>query len=171
MLTFGAGNALGVVVGGSIGYCLYKKDNRLPPIAMGVSILLGCIPMWFIINIEYKEKLQIVYASVAMFFAGILSIVPIPIERAILSNVSLPEARGRANSFLSLIDDIGKALGPFLLSTMISSLGRQQAFRWSLIGWIIGGIVSCLQYFTVRKDEDTIQKNISEKIEQRNTPS
>ncbi len=113
--------------------------------------------MWFIINIEYKEKLQIVYASVAMFFAGILSIVPIPIERAILSNV-----RGRANSFLSLIDEIGKALGPFLLSTMISSLGRQQAFRWSLIGWIIGGIVSCLQYFTVRKDEDTIQKNISE---------
>jgi predicted MFS family arabinose efflux permease len=164
LLTFGAGNAVGVILGGYTGHFLYKRDSRLPPIAMGCCIILGCVPMWFIINMDYGGGIHILKASFIMFLTGVLLIVPVPIERAILSNVTLPEARGRANSFLSMVDNLGKALGPFLLSTMISTMGRPTAFNLSLIGWIIGGLVSCMIYFTVKKDEDDIQSVIEEKI-------
>lgn len=165
LLTFGAGNAFGVIIGSSMGHFFYKKDVRYPALLMGSSIILTTVPMYFVINMKYdKDGAGIATASAMTFLAGLLSIFPIPIERAILTNVTLPETRGRANSFLSIIDDLGKGLGPFLLSRMISSWGRTKAFNLSLIGWLVGGFVSLIMFWTVAGDEDFIQDKIRQKI-------
>ena len=50
LATFGAGNAIGVVLGGFLGHFTYKRDVRGPPCVMGISLLLGCIPFYFLIN-------------------------------------------------------------------------------------------------------------------------
>ena len=50
LMTFGAGNAIGVILAGFLGHFAYKYDVRGPPILMGVSLLLGCIPFYFLIN-------------------------------------------------------------------------------------------------------------------------
>jgi predicted MFS family arabinose efflux permease len=164
LLTFGAGNAVGVVLGGLLGHFLYKRDVRYPPLVMGTSILLGCLPMWYIIDaVSYSES-NVGVASMAMFVAGALTILPIPIERAILANVTLPETRGRANAFLNMIDDLGKGFGPYVLSQIIAKVGRESAFKLSLIGWLIGGTISLCVFFTGRQDETTVQETITQRL-------
>ena len=121
MLTLGIGNASGVIIGGLLGHILYKIDHKLPLVATGSRIVLSCVPMYFIINMEYGDGEsggvgQILNVSVAIIFTGILAIAPPPIERVILNDITLPEARGRSNSFLSVIDNTGKGFGTCLLS-------------------------------------------------------
>ena len=65
-----------------------------------------------------------------------------PLERSILANVCLPQLRGRANALVSIVDDLGKGLGPALVSILITTFDRQTAFNISLIGWIVGGLLS-----------------------------
>ena len=165
LIMFGAGNAIGVIFGSVMGHYFYKKDVRIPALLMGSSIIVTSISMYFMINMTYdRDGGSIATASALTFLAGLLSIFPIPIERAILTNVTLPETRGRANSFLGIIDDLGKGLGPFLLSRMISSLERKTSFNLSLIGWLVGGSISLGMIFTVKKDEANIQTKIRDKI-------
>jgi len=167
LLTFGAGNAVGVVLGGTLGHFLYKYDVRFPSIVMGISIILSCFPMWYIISsVDSESNLGI--ASVAMFSAGVLTIIPIPIERAILSNVTLPETRGRAMAFLNIIDDLGKGFGPYLLSLLIAQLGRETAFKISLTGWLLGGSISLGLFSTIRNDEMSLQETIFRRLESQN---
>lgn len=68
-----------------------------------------------------------------------LVVMPVPLERSILTNVCPPELRGRANAILGIFDDLGKGLGPALVSILITTFDRQTAFNISLIGWIVGG--------------------------------
>lgn len=200
---FGVGNGVGVICGSILGHCFYKKDNRLPALLMGVPILLTCVPMYFLLRMEFNDNGgSVALASFLTFLSGFLSIFPVPIERVILTNVCLPgkkivptekswnqssfshlknlcfmyyldclETRGRANSFLSIIDDLGKGLGPFFLSKMISPLGRERAFNLSLIGWLIGGAITIGMFFTIRRDEEKVQSEIRDRLERHNTQS
>ena len=54
LVSFGAGNALGVVFAGLLGHFTYKHDVRGPPLVMGTSLILGCIPFYFLVN--YVDK-------------------------------------------------------------------------------------------------------------------
>ena len=55
MLTFGAGNAIGVVLGGCLGHFTYKRDVRGPPLIMGIALFLGCVPFYFLINKDIES--------------------------------------------------------------------------------------------------------------------
>ena len=164
LLTFGVGNTIGVLVGGYVGHLLYKIDPRYPSLAMGIGVMLSSVPMWFIIHMDYRGDAQVIKASIVMMLSGFFAVFPLPIEQAILNNVSLPERRGRANSFLSVIDNIGKAFGPYLLSLMTATIGRQEAYSYSLIGWIVGGCLCLLIFCSVKQDEDANQQQISVKL-------
>lgn len=163
LITFGAGNAIGVCLGGAFGHVTYKIDQRIPPLIMGSSLILSCIPMYFLINwVDATKNLSIV--AVLGMITGALATIPVPLERAILTNVTVPESRGRANSFLSIIDDLGKGLGPALVSVLIQAFDRSTAFNMSLLGWIVGGLISFLIFFFVRQDEDRTQERVREAI-------
>ena len=108
LVTFGAGNAIGVVIGGLLGRS-YKKDVRLPPLFMGISLIIGCIPFYFFLN-HVSEDANTALTTVITFTSGALVVVPVPLERAILTNVCLPRSRGRANALVSITDDLGKGL-------------------------------------------------------------
>ena len=163
LITFGAGNAIGVCLGGALGHVTYKIDKRAPPTVMGSSLMLSCIPMYFLINwVDATKNLSIV--TVLGMITGALATIPVPLERAILTNVTVPESRGRANSFLSIIDDLGKGLGPALVSVLIQAFDRPTAFNISLLGWIVGGLISFLIFFFVKSDEDRTQERVREAI-------
>ena len=98
--------------------------------------------------------------------SGMLVVIPVPLERAILANVCLPQLRGRANAFVSIVDDLGKGLGPALVSLLITSSDRQTAFNISLIGWIVGGLLSLAIMIFVAKDEESVQHQQSEQLAQ-----
>ena len=70
-----------------------------------------------------------------------------------------PRLRGRAHALTSITDDLGKGLGPALVSVMILSFNRQDAFNMSLIGWIVGGIMSLIMMKFIADDERKIQQH------------
>lgn len=165
LLFFGAGNAIGVIFGGVLGHCAYRRNVRYPPLVMGSALILGCIPMWFMIN-NVNEGTSVSIVGLISVITGILVIVPIPIERAILSNVTIPTSRGLVNSFLGIVDDLGKGLGPYFVSLIIDASSRRTAFNISLLGWLVGGIFSFLIYFFVKEDEDKIQDLVRQALDQ-----
>lgn len=162
LLTFGVGNAIGVILSGCLGHFAYKKDVRAPPLVMGSALILGCIPFYFLVN--YVQGNDVGLASALTVLSGILVVVPVPLERSILTNVCLPTLRGRANAIVSIADDLGKGLGPALVSLLITSFDRQTAFNISLIGWIIGGVLSLSMIFFVAQDEDRVQQQLREQM-------
>lgn len=155
LLTFGVGNAIGVILSGFLGHFAYKKDIRAPPVIMGSSLILGCIPFYFLINTVEGDNVGL--ASAVTVLSGIFVVIPVPLERSILTNVCLPRLRGRANAFVSITDDLGKGLGPALVSLLITSFDRQTAFNISLLGWIVGGVLSLMIVFFVVNDEQNVQ--------------
>lgn len=162
LVTFGAGNAIGVILGGCLGRS-YKRDVRLPPLFMGVSLMLGCIPFYFLVN-HVHEKVNTGVIAAITAISGALVVIPVPLERAILTNVCLPRSRGRANALVSIVDDLGKGLGPALVSLLITNFDRQTAFNISLFGWVIGGILSLFIVLFVASDETRIQQQVRDQM-------
>lgn len=160
LLTFGVGNAIGVILSGFLGHFAYKKDVRAPPFIMGTSLMLGCIPFYFLVN--YVEGTLL--ASLVTVLSGVFVVIPVPLERSILTNVCLPRLRGRANAMVSITDDLGKGLGPALVSLLITSFDRQTAFNISLLGWIVGGILSLSIVLFVVKDEAAVQQQLRDRL-------
>ncbi|KAL7548454.1 hypothetical protein ACHAWF_011741 [Thalassiosira exigua] len=163
LLTFGVGNAIGVIIGGFLGHFTYKRDVRGPPFVMGISLILGCIPFYFLLNNVDENASTGVVAGITIL-SGMLVVIPVPLERSILTNVCLPKSRGRANAIVGIVDDLGKGLGPALVSLLITSFDRQTAFNISLLGWIIGGLLSLAIMLFIAKDEESVQQQIREKL-------
>ena len=166
LLTFGVGNAIGVILSGFLGHFAYKKDVRAPPFIMGASLILGCIPFYFLVN--YVEGSNVGLASIVTVLSGVFVVIPVPLERSILTNVCLPRLRGRANAMVSITDDLGKGLGPALVSLLITSFDRQTAFNISLLGWIVGGILSMSIVLFVVKDEAAVQQQLRDRLNEDN---
>jgi MFS family permease len=164
LLVFGAGNFMGMILAGAVGRFLYRKDVRYPTVFAGIMAMLGCIPLWLMINyidlnpskgISAWSWLWIFFVS---FLAGVCSGVTGPIVKAILQNVTLPDARGQAFAMLNTTDDFGRGLGPYFVSKLIQSLGgRQRAFNIGTLGWVLCGLFILCMYFTVRQDEERVQ--------------
>lgn len=164
ILVFGLGNFVGMVTGGLGGDYLYKMDARFPNLLSGSMAILGCIPLWILINTTKVEEGQEmsswvgVRVSVISFLAGLGSGVTGPIVKATLQNVTLPNARGQAFALLNTFDDFGRGLGPLFVAMLISGLGgRRVAFNVGIAGWVLCGIFNICIYFTVKKDEETTQ--------------
>ena len=52
-----------------------------------------------------------------------------------------------------MTDDVGKALGPFIIAAFISSLGRQTSFNVAVCGSAPAGVMIAAIAFYIRKDE------------------
>ena len=157
MLVFGIGLFFGVVCGGFGAEYAYRIRVHIPIIMGGIANIVGCIPMYFIIN-HVSETSSIFLIGVLSILAGICLAVNSPIVKSTLTNVTLPTNRGRAFSFLNIFDELGKGLGPMLISLFISRFGRQQAFNISLFGWFISGILNMKAGHFVELDEDRVRK-------------
>jgi hypothetical protein len=53
----------------------------------------------------------------------------------------------------TMTDDLGKALGPFVVAGFIKHLGRQAAFNISVLGWVPCGLLILALVFFMRRDE------------------
>jgi MFS family permease len=162
ILLFGLGNFLGMLVGGVGGDILYKKDSRYPSLLSGTMAIVGCFPLWILINtINVEDGKNITFSQLASIgltstLAGIGSGVTGPIVKATLQNVTLPNARGQAFALLNTFDDFGRGLGPVFVANLIMGLGsRQAAFNVGIFGWILCGIFNFFIFCTVEADEET----------------
>jgi hypothetical protein len=68
------------MIGGSAGHFLHKFDHRLPSVAIGTGIIFSCLPIWFVMNMNYDNNTHMLKAPIALFSAGVLTILSLPIE-------------------------------------------------------------------------------------------
>lgn len=156
------GNACGLfLLGGGVAQKLYLVNKRYPALLAGFSAVLGCLPLWFLMN-KVTSETPYWQATLSAASAGFLSGPTGPIIKATLTNVTLPQARGQAFAFFNLFDDFGKGLGPFFVSLLISSTGeRLSAFNLGLLGWVLCGMANLVVYFFVENDEAAMQAEIA----------
>ena len=117
-MVFGLGNFFGLMLGGAGGSYLYTKDIRWPAILAGGTAMAGCLPFWFLINLnmdfksDSRSSIFVAYAGAILlgFLAGATG----PIVRATLQNVTLPQARGQAFALFNTFDDFGRGRQPLL---------------------------------------------------------
>ena len=159
ILVFGVGNFLGILVGGMGGDYLHKRDVRYPALLSGIMAILGCVPLWVLINTTSVDEGRgmtiwaMVRTGITSLLAGFGSGVTGPIVKATLQNVTLPNARGQAFALLNTFDDFGRGLGPVFVASLIVSLGgRRIAFNVGVGGWILCGLLNSCIFFTIRED-------------------
>ena len=158
ILVFGVGNFFGLVLGGSGGTYLYRRDKRYPALLAGSMAITGCIPFWILLN-AVKAGTDPLFVIVVALSAGLFSGGTGPIVKATLQNVTLPQTRGQAFALFNTFDDFGRGLGPVFIAWLIINFGgRTNAFNIGVIGWILCGIMNLVMYFTVIEDEDRVQR-------------
>ncbi len=163
-----------MMAGGVGGNLLYKKDSRYPALFSGIVAILGCFPLWILVNTtnvpdgENITTWLIIRTCLISLVAGIGSGVTGPIVKATLQNVTLPNARGQAFALLNTFDDFGRGLGPVFVAALIVGLGgRQIAFNVGISGWILCGILNICIFFTVKADEEETKRRFLERYETR----
>ena len=161
LMFFSVGYGFGLVVGGVGGKFLYKIDIRLPALLAGGSAIIGCFPLWFLIN-SVDSSTPYYVAVMSAIVAGIGSAPTGPIIKATLTNVTMPRDRGKAFALFNLFDDFGKGLGPYFVSLLIVHFGgRQSAFNAGVFGWIMCGVANIAIFFTVAPDEHKVQSRLA----------
>mmetsp|Transcript_27277 Transcript_27277/g.31774 ORF Transcript_27277/g.31774 Transcript_27277/m.31774 type:complete len:633 (+) Transcript_27277:132-2030(+) len=170
ILFFGLGNFFGMVIGGVCGDYLYKKDSRYPSLLSGSMAIIGCFPLWVLVNTTHVDDDEdftgwmVICAGFISILAGVGSGVTGPIVKATLQNVTLPHARGQAFALLNTFDDFGRGLGPVFVAFLIIRLGgRQAAFNVGIAGWVLCGLFNLCIFFTVRSDELATRRRFQER--------
>jgi MFS family permease len=162
LMCFSLGNVCGLILGGIGGRHLYQLDNRYPAILAGSMAIMGCFPVWILLNTVHSTTPYWLVALIA-FTGGFGSGPTGPIIKATMTNVTLPRARGQAFALFNLFDDFGKGLGPYFVSILITQMGgrRLPAFNVGVCGWILCGLANLAIFFTVKQDEATVQTTLA----------
>jgi MFS family permease len=161
LMCFSFGNVFGLILGGIGGRHLYHIDNRFPALLAGSMAIMGCFPLWILLNTVDSTTPYWLVALIA-FTGGFGSGPTGPIIKATMTNVTLPRARGQAFALFNLFDDFGKGLGPYFVSILITQMGgRLAAFNVGIYGWILCGVANLAIFLTVKQDEATVQTTLA----------
>jgi MFS family permease len=166
VMAIGAGAILGSFFGGLIGNKLYNKKASYQPLFCGISVLVGILPMAYVLN--YPSQIGTAQPAYLMpvivgFIAGIIITFTSPNMNAILLNVNTPETRGSVLSLFNLVNDLGKGFGPFIISILIVHFGRVWAFNISNLFWVFCGIVLLFVMKSLPKDQAVLNHYLQEK--------
>ncbi|RMZ55585.1 hypothetical protein APUTEX25_000168 [Auxenochlorella protothecoides] len=162
LLCIGIGGALGVLGGGLLGQWIYNRRKAAMPVFIGLSTMLGTLPMWYVLNGDVGRRYTA--TLVAALGVGFASSTMGPNARAMLLNVNEPEMRGLALALQSMLDDLGKGLGPVFVAALISGLGRTAALNLAAAGWLPCGALILLAAFSVERDEEAVQARLRQSI-------
>ena len=166
VLLFGLGVFMGLVVGGAGGRWLYEIDPRYPSLLSGCMAILGCFPLWYLLN-SVDATTPVFKVTLVSIIGGFSSGVTGPIVKATLQNVTLPTARGQGFALFNTFDDFGRGLGPVFVALLIDRLGgRIAAFNVGVLGWVLCGTFNLFTFWTVKADEDRMQALFAAMLEE-----
>ncbi len=166
VMAVGLGSIIGGFSGGLIGNKVYNINPKFLPILCGSCILIGIIPMAFLLNYPSQAGVanpNFMLPVIIGFITGFIIIIAGPNVRAILLNVNAPETRGSIFALYNLTDDLGKGFGPVIISQLIVIFGRVMAFNITNFFWVICGVVFLMIAYTFPKDEAKLNKLLAER--------
>ncbi len=150
---FGMGAAVGGVLGGVWGQRIYNKRSR------NISLFMGCVQafsvplMWRIIDAEYTSANLSVNLFIIMC-AGLIASMAGTNVRFLLTNVNSPSTRGFVMSIFDVFNNIGKGLGPLIVSWLVQYMGsRRVGYDIAMVAWWLDAFFMACTFFTVEEDE------------------
>jgi len=140
---------------------IFKSTNTVITINIHLgTAIMGCFPLWYLIN--FVDSTTPYYISISSaIVAGLGSAPTGPIIKATLTNVTLPNTRGKAFALFTILNDLGNALGPYFVSLLsVKFGGRLPAFNIGVFGWVLCGLTNLTIFFTVVRDERMVQTTL-----------
>ena len=89
---------------------------------MSFTTFGGMIFFLLLINVEFGSQVQFILASVG---TGAFTAFTGANVKPLIMEITTPDIRGTAFAWFSLADDLGKGLGPFVISLLISGMGSR----------------------------------------------
>jgi predicted MFS family arabinose efflux permease len=157
MAVFGISGLVCALVGSGIGQAIFNKNRKDLPIFVAICICAGAIPMVLLALFGGTGFITILLA----LFGGVAASAG-PNLKGMLMNANSNDDRGSVFSLFSLVDNVGKGLGPSVLVMLTWILGgsRRLAFAvafglWFVSAWIAVKLSDCL-------NEDTLTVEIKQ---------
>jgi hypothetical protein len=139
---------------------VYNRSKEGAALLMAATTALGFLPMAWLINASPSQLRASngnggfsLLAGVVACTGGIAAFTG-PLVRAFVMQVNTSRNRGTVFSVFMVADDLGKGLGPAIVSLLIPSLGRVTAFNLSLGGWFLCAFFLFCMAFTIAGDEE-----------------
>lgn len=170
---FGAGAALGGIGGGLLGTYFYSLSKWYLPFFMGITLIIAGLIMQLVFMLCIHPSKTIIFTSFIIGLAGGLASVNGALSRAILLNVSTPFTRGISVSCLTVINSLGRGVGPSIMTFLMHSLhvNRLLAMEYLLYLWVIsGGMLIAICAF-IKKDEENVRIHIRKTESNKQFPS
>ena len=150
---FGIGAAVGGAVGGIFGQRMYNMKSQYLSLFMGVVQMFSVPLMWRIIDAEYTS-VNLAMNLVVILAAGCIASMAGTNVRFLLINVNGADTRGFVMSIFDVFNNIGRGLGPLIVSWMVQSMGsRARGYDIAMAAWWLDALFMALTYFTVEEDE------------------
>jgi sugar phosphate permease len=158
---FGVGCVFGVIAGGAIGQYIYNRSRTAFCVYLGIFTAAGMPVIWMIVLMDYGQAGLLSLA----FLLGLVSSITGPNVRVVIINCNTPETRGTAFSFFNLADDVGKGLGPYIVSLLVASMAeRSTAFAVAALFWGGASVFHFVLCCFLRRDEDQMILRFSKAI-------
>ena len=168
LTVFGVAGIFGALFGGQVGQWLFNRKCTFQIALMGGSTLVGMLPILYLINTPSLGEGQKYTTTVFMaVLGGFIININGPNIKVLLCNVVVPEARGCAFAVFALTDDIGKGLGPFIVSLFIEAFHGRRILAFNIItlgGWGLCGILLLCLAFTYAKDMAVVEEAVKESL-------
>lgn len=152
LFSFGIGCFVGTAIGGKLGQHLYRKDKRLQPLLMAVTVWGGMIPFFILFSAAGAWGHPWLFHLLALL-GGLMAPVAGGNAKAVLLNVVPSRSRGTVFGVYNIMDDLGKGLGPALVSSWVRPLGRRSSFMLGILFWLPCGLFCWMITRTVLQDD------------------
>ena len=163
VMVVGGAAILGGLVGGLLGNRVYNIKHAYLPLFSGLVTLAGIIPTLILINLPAGEA-RVALPLVFGFLSGLIVAMTGPNIRAMLLNVNPPETRGTIFAVFTLADDVGKGLGPAVISLLILAVGRLLAFNIATLFWLVCGMILLWLVRVYPSDEEQLRLTLKERF-------
>lgn len=151
-LSFGIGCTTGTVLGGKLGQFLYKKDKGFQAALMAATTWIGMVPIFILFAIGDGGGQCWLFHLLALT-GGVLVAGTGGNAKAILLNTVPVKSRGSLFGVYTIMDDLGKGLGPALVASWVRALGRRVSFMIGISFWLPCGLFCWKMIRTVRLDD------------------
>eukprot|EP00440_Ansanella_granifera_P002166 gb/GFBE01002347.1/.p1 GENE.gb/GFBE01002347.1/~~gb/GFBE01002347.1/.p1 ORF type:complete len:524 (+),score=61.41 gb/GFBE01002347.1/:1-1572(+) len=159
LFTFGCGCLAGTAGGGQLGQQLYRKDKRLQVLLMALTVWGGLLPMLALFSSAGTWGHLWLFHILA-FCGALLASVAGCNAKAVLLNTVPGNSRGAIFGVYSIMDDLGKGLGPALVSSWVRHLGRRTSFMIGLGFWVPCGLICLAMVWTVPADDISASESV-----------
>mmetsp|Transcript_77511 Transcript_77511/g.136719 ORF Transcript_77511/g.136719 Transcript_77511/m.136719 type:complete len:547 (-) Transcript_77511:80-1720(-) len=167
---FGLSCLAWALLGAAIGQRIYNRQKGHLAYLMACCTAFAVGPFWLLIN-SSKEDLQShsfegsedssplpsAWACVIAILGGAAAVAN-PNVKGLLMNVNTSATRGTVFALVTLTDDVGKGLGPEVVSLGISVLGRRLALSCAVGCWFMSSAFLWMTNFTIAKDVHRIER-------------